>query len=587
MCLAFTPQYISPVVTFAAYVAVLQGSHKAMNVSRTFTSLSLLVIMSKPLSQLFQLIPIFIAALGCLKRVQIFLVAPSQIDHRLYSSLQDNNSTTGVSSSSNEQIELRHQDAFTSTTTKINNEYIFVVYNAAFGWADSEPVLYDISLDIPRSKLTMIIGPVASGKSTLCKALLGEAVIFRGSVQLNDEARLSQIAYCNQSPFLFNTSVRENILGFSAFDSAWYDLVVDAVGLTEDFKTLPSGDHTSVGSNGASLSGGQKQRVAIARAVYSKKQIVFFDDIMSGLDTTTEQLIFDKLLSPKGLLQKQGRTIVLFTHATKFLPTADHIIVLEKMDEVKQGTFQSLLKTSTYLQKAISVLSSPRASVPNTTNSVIHSAPTPTAPSHATEKFLGPSRQKGDRKIYKYYFKAVGARHSMILFVFGICLGFSSAFPTVWLSFWSDADTQAFDINGRYLGIYALLQVLGLVTFGGYLYHCLYTIPANSGLRLHQTALQAVMSASTAWLSRTDTGLTTNRFSQDMELIDGELPQALMNLIMTMFTIFGQAILITIATPYVAVSFPALLAVFFFIQRFYLRTSRQLRILDLETKSPL
>jgi ATP-binding cassette subfamily C (CFTR/MRP) protein 1 len=557
-----------------------------MNVSRTFTSLSLLVIMSKPLSQLFQLIPMFIAALGCLKRVQTFLVAPSQVDHRLRSSLQDNDSTSGVDSS-NEQIELRHRKAFTGTTSKINNDYIFMVHNAAFGWPGSEPVLRDISLAILRSKLTMIIGPVASGKSTLCKALLGEAIIFRGSVQFNDEARLSQIAYCDQSPFLFNTSLRENILGFSAFDSAWYDIVVDAVGLTDDFKALPSGDNTSVGSNGASLSGGQRQRVAIARAIYSKKQTVFFDDIMSGLDTNTEQLIFDKLLGSEGLLQRQGRTIVFFTHATKFLPAADQIIILEKMGKVEQGTFHSLSKTSTYLQKAISVLSSPRTSTPDAINSAINSATIPTAPSRAAEKFFGPSRQQGDSKIYKYYFKAVGTRNSMILFVFGICLGFSSAFPTAWLSFWSDADTQDFDVNGRYLGIYALLQVLGLVIFGGYLYHCLNTIAANSGLRLHRTALQAVMSASTAWLSRTDTGLTTNRFSQDMELIDGELPQALMNLIMTMFTILGQAILITIATPYVAVSFPALLAVLFFIQRFYLRTSRQLRILDLETKSPL
>jgi ATP-binding cassette, subfamily C (CFTR/MRP), member 1 len=90
-----------------------------------------------------------------------------------------------------------------------------------------------------------------------------------------------------------------------------------------------------------------------------------------------------------------------------------------------------------------------------------------------------------------------------------------------------------------------------------------------------------------AFFSKTDTGIITNKFSQDMQYIDGELPPGVMNLLLITLVVIAQAILITVASPYVGLVFPLLLVVFYFLQKFYLRTSRQLRFLDLETKSPL
>ena len=95
------------------------------------------------------------------------------------------------------------------------------------------------------------------------------------------------------------------------------------------------------------------------------------------------------------------------------------------------------------------------------------------------------------------------------------------------------------------------------------------------------------MKALMAFFNDVDTGIIVNRFSQDMMLIDGELPFSLLNYVLLVFMVFGQAILIVIATPYISVAFPIVLGLLYLIQRLYLKTSRQLRIIDLEAKSPL
>lgn len=103
----------------------------------------------------------------------------------------------------------------------------------------------------------MLIGPVASGKSTLLQALLGEIVQMRGEVWYHS----SDIAFCGQQPWLMNTSIRNSILGACEMDETWYETVLDACDLAEDIQGMPNGDNTLTGSSGIALSGGQKQRI--------------------------------------------------------------------------------------------------------------------------------------------------------------------------------------------------------------------------------------------------------------------------------------------------------------------------------------
>ena len=135
---------------------------------------------------------------------------------------------------------------------------IISISNASFG-ADSlgRPILSDVSLEVRRSSFHCIIGTVASGKTTLIKAFLGETINSSGSIKISTR----DIAYCSQQSWLINGTLKKNIIGESIYNEAWYDCVVHACSLEEDIAQLSHGDLTMVGSKGITLSGGQKQRV--------------------------------------------------------------------------------------------------------------------------------------------------------------------------------------------------------------------------------------------------------------------------------------------------------------------------------------
>lgn len=118
-------------------------------------------------------------------------------------------------------------------------------------------VLKDITVSINRRDVVMILGPTASGKSTLLKAILGEVELLSGSLYVEP----GNAGYCDQIPWIWNATIKENIMGDSPVDMTWYDAVITACLLKKDLEQLPRGDQTSTGSNGGNLSGGQKQRV--------------------------------------------------------------------------------------------------------------------------------------------------------------------------------------------------------------------------------------------------------------------------------------------------------------------------------------
>lgn len=109
----------------------------------------------------------------------------------------------------------------------------------------------------PEKRLTIVAGPVGCGKSTFLKGLLGETPKISGHVYVPS----SQIAYCDQTPWVINGSIRDNIIATTEFDDIWYQRVIHACALDIDIRRMPEGDQTVVGSKGVKLSGGQKQRL--------------------------------------------------------------------------------------------------------------------------------------------------------------------------------------------------------------------------------------------------------------------------------------------------------------------------------------
>lgn len=589
--IAFTPDLVAPVATFAVYVLRARSSGEILDVSRLFTSVSLLVLLTLPLNQLFQSIPLFLAAVSCFGRIGDFLCEEVRVDHRVILDAADWHPSDPKSryllDEGTESIELHSR--LTRGSVPLNAPDLsdtFISEKWSCGWTKQSEVLKAVDISVPRAKLTLIVGPVGSGKSTLCKALLGETLVSESYVRLNEKSR--DIAFCDQTPYLVNASIQQNIIGYSPLERKWYDTVVRAAALDDDLASMPHGDQQLIGSNGVNLSGGQKHKVAIARAVYARKRVAIFDDVLSGLDATSEGHVFLHIFGPQGLLRQHSTTVILSTHAVKYLPSADHIVALGLGGKVmEQGNFVNLNSISGYVQS----LSVQTVAQKESTVKLEATAAEPIPafrPIDVDMEIHGKSRQEGEFETYRYYFRAAGFWNTATFVASGLIHSTCFTFPSIWLKWWTDASARHGNSqDGMYLGIYGLLQTLALLFLLAAAFQAFTGVAANAGIKLHDRTLQTVLNASMAFFSKTDTGVITNKFSQDMQYIDGELPPGVMTLLLITLVVIAQAILITIASPFVGLAFPILLIVFYFIQKFYLRTSRQLRFLDLEAKSPL
>ncbi|KAK9787168.1 putative ABC multidrug transporter [Seiridium cardinale] len=574
--IGFCPLYLSPVLTFAVARATLDAT-------KIFTSLSYLTLLSTPLTQLLQGIPQTFAGIACIQRIQAFLELDSRDDFRR------------ALSTSREAIQSELPPGGNGSVLQVSTENALTIKNGQFGWTSNKIVLRDINITIPKESFTIIVGPVASGKSTLCKALLGELPVHRGTISAG--LGLSRLAYCDQAPFLSNGTIRDNITGFSSFDSKRYSDVLNATMLVFDLDTMPDGDRTNIGSDGITLSGGQKQRVALARALYLQTDLLILDDVFSGLDADTEEQVFRGVFGPDGLLRRRRATVILCTHSVRHLPAADHIIALGSDSTVtEQGTFTDLMgKGQGYVQSlgvkssvssAASINSKEDTAAPEIRPSLLNRATT------ATSAFSEPgdkNRQLGDRGVYKHYIKSMGYFLSVSVIFWGIAQGFTHNFATVWLTYWSNDLESASPSRSwsYYLGIYGLLSAGALLTLLGLAVVVFYFSVMKAGASIHGEALETLIKAPLRFFTTTDQGQIINLFSQDINLIDTELPNGLLNAVSCVFVATGQAAVLVTTSPYIAISYPFLVALLWLIQRFYLRTSRQMRLLDLEAKAPL
>ncbi|TQB72810.1 hypothetical protein MPDQ_006453 [Monascus purpureus] len=567
----------APVATFALYAIVAAvSSHQSLLSAQAFTSLSLISILSTPIVTLTQSVPIIAAGMGALSRIQEYLsTTPRQERRNLDMAVQDCKSSSQIG-------EKNHYLAKSGSGEK-GHPCAVTVQNGKFGWDDAAPTLRDIHCEFPTSSLTIIVGPIGSGKTSLLRALLNELPSIDGQVTIHGPS----LAFCDQNPFLVHATVQKNIIGESALDSEWYKTVLKACALDVDLALLPLGDLTMVGSNGMTLSRGQKQRIAIARSVYAKASIVLLDDTLSGLDRRTERQVFNQVFGKQGLLRQLGSTVVLVTHANYLLPHADQIIVLGSDGRIEsQGSYQSLRSSDGYVQS----LSIEEDTAGTSEDGIEKTDAIPSTQddiSREAEIDLK-ERQTGDRSVYVYYLQAAGKANSLFFLVYVAIVAFCYNFPNLWVQWWSDANEKNSNANlGLYLGVYVALAVAAIVFLILACWCLMVRMVSRSALRLHKTVLRTVMRAPLSFFAGTSSGAITNRFSQDMRLIDMSLPMATINTTLYAASCVVQIILISISSKYMAVTIPFALAVIYFVQKFYLKTSRQLRLLDLEVKSPL
>ena len=210
-----------------------------------------------------------------------------------------------------------------------------------------EPVLKDLSFEIPANKMTAIVGVSGSGKTTLMKLLLGFYKTDKGEITVENlnlntispRAWRDQCGVVMQEGFIFNDTIARNIaVGQDYVDKEKLRHAAKIANISDFIGGLPLGYNTKIGNEGIGLSTGQKQRLFIARSVYKNPNYLFFDEATSALDTNNEKVIMGKLDH-----FFKGKTAVVIAHRLSTVKNAHQIVVLDKGKIVEQGNHIELI----------------------------------------------------------------------------------------------------------------------------------------------------------------------------------------------------------------------------------------------------
>ncbi|TQV93218.1 ABC multidrug transporter [Cordyceps javanica] len=558
----------SPAITLILYAvqAQIRGA-KSVDTEMVFTSLAIIAIVATPANSLLGVFPEVASVLASFDRIQSYLRIPSREDRRQFIEtsrpMSDQGQLSALPSAPNDK-----------TTVKFDNVNIRPASTA-------DLALKNISTMWKQGDLVVISGSVGSGKTTLAKALLGELLQDSGIIQTAHKTA----AYCAQVAWLVNGTVREVICrlgnGRSIFDAVWYQRVVHACDLEEDFRQMPNGDQTVIGSRGITLSGGQKQRIALARAIFAREDIIILDDTLSALDASTQRHITNSLFGPNGLFKELGTTVVLITHTIQYLPLADHIIILDAKGGVaEQGAWNVLRAGTGYTSKI--VLGHDNKEAEDLAPDRIKFGDGVLQELEKSDDIHQTTRATGDVTLYKYYFSAIGIPRLLLLLVSLTLYSIFVGIIPYWLKWMGES-------GGLYMwfytGIYFLLSLGAFASVAVAISTIFLVIAPHSGHTLHERLLRTVMHAPQAYFATTDTGITLNRFSSDIRMIDRSLPFALFQVFQAIFLLLSQFILLCIVQPLIMITLPFTILAVYSIQKVYLTTSRQLRAVDLEARA--
>lgn len=247
-----------------------------------------------------------------------------------------------------EYMELNDSNQYIQDINEIRMEKGLECQNINFRYnsADSIYALQDISLSISANSMTAIVGRSGAGKSTLIDIVMGllkaeSGVILIDGFPLTDKNVLSlrkAISYVPQDPFLFNGSIRENLMMIKP--NASEIEIIEALEFSsaaEFVRRLPNGLDTLIGDRGIRLSGGERQRLVLARAILKKPSILVLDEATSSLDTENESKIQEAIERIKGSM-----TIIVIAHRLSTIRNADQVVVLDEGRIIQTGAFGQL-----------------------------------------------------------------------------------------------------------------------------------------------------------------------------------------------------------------------------------------------------
>ncbi|EME81788.1 putative ABC transporter [Pseudocercospora fijiensis CIRAD86] len=563
---SFSTLSLAPVVTFGAYVGI-HGA--AFDAAQLFGSLVLISLLASPLVRVFQIIPHFAAALACIARLETFLrrddahAERATIVHSSHPRLQ-----RGIHQVDPEKS-LCHSAPHSPGSILIENVHM--------SW-DSHVLFAGINLRIPNGHHLAITGPVGSGKTTLLRLMLGEIAPTDGIIMVD---RSVPVGYCAQTPWLENLPAYDNVFQNTAPNDAWRETIIDACAIRPllDSKTSSAAGEP-IGSRGSMLSGGEKQRLALARAVALRPSVLLLDDPLSAVDRGTLVHITNRLFGPGGILRQSQTTVVQIANNDYMASFADEVLRIDADGCLRSHDNYPRSQCNSGDKKQWK-MDSQSTNVGQTEKALLH----PAATALSSARFT----RVRDTQVYRLYFTSIGPGIFTAFIICGMIFALTMKFPNIWATWWADSLTKhsASRSLGIWMGLYALFGCLPLVVLSVWLSLLMLNMVPKSGLGFHAQLLRTVLGATLSCVSGSDIGDLMNRFNQDIGLIDSRLPLSLLNTVSGMFLCIAQLFIVAIPAVYILAALPILLAVLSILQIVYLRTSKQLRQLDLQSKAAL
>ncbi|KAJ3348970.1 hypothetical protein GGF32_005891 [Allomyces javanicus] len=618
-------QIVPTLVSLLTFVTYTKVAGHALDATTVFTCVSLFNSLRQPLFDFPDRIIRLFETKVSVQRIQAYLDDVDVVDYTVDSARNDGPYIGAVNATLSWPAGSRPTAEVAETTPLL----------AAPSAQPAAFQLKDITLSIPRGKLTVVLGPTGAGKTMLLHALLGELALNAGRVCMPH----TPIAYVPQQPWLLNATVQENILfGTPASDQTdRYQRILAACALVRDLQVLDAGDQTQIGERGIALSGGQKARVSLARACFMDSDVVVLDDVLAAVDAPTAAHLFAECL----LGELQGRTRVLVSHNVSLVaPRADHIVyvkegrVVAEADSVEDACMQLEAAGLEAEARMLAETATPdsycapakgngkgKARVPATAVDAdadgedVDEEGRPPAKAHQLVSTEEQAKGTVEWAVYRTYIAASGG-----VLWWTALLG-SLFVPQLllvvqdwWLKTWAEAYTQtsvylqfalvpttsAFksaiaasdddalvdvDVN-YYLLVYLGLGLINIaLAFAANMIEKSRSLAA--GRILHANLLQRILGAPVSWFDSTPIGRILNRMSKDIQTVDREV---IFNLTGTYWA--GVSVLIVIgvvavvAPTFIIFVFPV---VFMFrsVSQLYLATSRELKRIESTTRSPI
>ncbi|KAF2435180.1 putative ABC metal ion transporter [Tothia fuscella] len=606
-----TTPFLVSCATFTLYVLF---SDSPLAVDLVFPALTLFNLLTMPLTQLPGVISSVIESTVAINRVKSFLTA----------------------------AELQGDAVTQLPPAKEHGEESVSVRDGSFTWGgeDSKKILSRINFSARKGELNCIVGRVGSGKSSLLQAMLGDLHKLHGEVTVR-----GTVAYVAQNAWIMNASVKNNVLFGHRFDPEFYDRTIKACALVEDLAILPDGDATEVGEKGIALSGGQKARLQLARAVYARADIYILDDILSAVDQHVGRHIINQVVGPKGLLRNKTR--ILATNSIPVLKEANHILMISEGKITEEGSYWEAVAQNGDIAALIRTVKSntqdsgsPQSSYssPTKATSGMHSdddsdddllssfaekeymidekegrASTSSLPRASLSSIRRVRRGKGDEEmamlpvpvsrqtkeisqkgkvkwnVYGAYAKACNFP-AVCIWLFTVAAVQSlQVGASVWLKNWAEANEKSGanpDI-AKHVGIYFALGISAsaMIVLQTMIMWVYCSIQASRSL--HERMAHAMFRSPMSFFETTPIGRILNRFSTDMFRVDEAISRSFSEMFGNGSRAFFTIAVICGTTPvFIAVLIP-LGVLYSYIQRYYLRSNRELKRLESVSRSPI